>query len=67
MFYKYICLFFVLSETARKDVLCNLLYDLLVLMDESMQPLERDFINWKSESKGLNVNMEKKEVMDVND
>ena len=58
----------VLSETVKKDVMWNLLYaDDLVLLAESMQQLERDFVNWKNtfESKGLKVNMAKTKVLEA--
>ena len=57
----------VLSEDGRKGTLYELLYaDDLVLMVETMEELEAQFIRWKAafEGKGLKVNLGKTKVME---
>ena len=57
----------VLSEDGRKGVLYELLYaDDLVLMAESMEELEAQFIRWKGafEGKGLKVNLGETKLME---
>ena len=57
----------VLSEDGRKGALYELLYaDDLVLMAETMEELEAQFICWKAafEGKGLKVNLGKTKVME---
>ena len=57
----------VLSEDGRKGALYELLYaDDLVLMAETMEELEAQFIRWKAafEGKGLKVNLGKTKVME---
>ena len=53
----------VLSEDGRKGALYELLYaDDLILMAETMEELEAQFIRWKAafEGKGFKVNLRKK-------
>ena len=57
----------VLSENGRKGALYELLYvDDLVLMAETMEELEAQFIRWKAafEGKGLKINLGKTKVME---
>ena len=57
----------VLPEDGRKSALYELLYaDDLVLMAETMEELEAQFIHWKAafEGKGLKVNLGKTKVME---
>ena len=57
----------VLSEDGRKGALYELLYaDDLVLVAETVEELEAQFIRWKAafEGKGLNVNLGKTKVME---
>ena len=57
----------VLSDDGRKGALYELLYaDDLVLMAETMEELEAQFIRWKTtfEGKGLKFNLGKAKVMD---
>ena len=57
----------VLSEDGRKGALYELLYaDDLVLMAETMEELEAQFIRWKAAfgGKGLKVNLSKTKVME---
>ena len=58
---------YVLSEDGRKGALYELLYAAeLVLMAETMEVLEAQFIRWKAafERKGLKVNLGKTKIMD---
>ena len=57
----------VLSKDGKKGALYELLYaDYLVLMAETMEELEAQFIRWKAafEGKGLKVNLGKTKVME---
>ena len=57
----------VLSEDGRKVALYELLYaDDLVLMAETMEELEAQFIRWKAafEGIGLKVNLGKTKIME---
>ena len=57
----------VLSEDGRKGVLFELLYaDDLVLMAETVEELEAQFIRWKAafEEKGLKINLGKPKIME---
>ena len=57
----------ILSEDGRKSALYELLYaDELVLMAETMEELEAQFIRWKAafEGKGLKVSLGKTKVME---
>ena len=57
-----------LSEDGRKGALYELLYaDDLVLMVETIEELEIQFIRWKAafERKGLKVNLGKTKVMEI--
>ena len=59
--------FNVLSEDGRKGALYELLYaDDLVLMAETMEELEAQFIRWKAafEGKGLKISLDKIKVME---
>ena len=56
----------VLGEGERRSLLFELLYgDDLVIMTESLQELERKYMEWKNslESKGLRVNVGKTKIM----
>ena len=56
----------VLSEDGKKGILYELLYaDDLVLMAETVEKLEAQFIRWKAafEGKGLKINLGKTKVM----
>ena len=57
----------VLSEDGRKDALYELLYaDDLILMAETIEELEAQFIRWKAafEGKRLKINFGKTKVME---
>ena len=57
----------VLSEEGKKSALYELLYaDDLVLMAETIEELEAQFIRWKAafERKGLKINLSKTKVME---